>query len=73
MNLFIKEILISTVGVFIGIIISILCLTIILYLLEFLLVDADKTAFGWVWVLYFLIIPVGAFFGNKYAVKWFVE
>jgi hypothetical protein len=73
MNLFVKEILVSTIGVILGIIVSWLCLTILLYIGESLLVDGDKTAFGWVWTLYFLIIPIGAFFGNKYAVKWFVD
>jgi uncharacterized protein YacL len=73
MNLFIKEILISTIGVIIGIIVSMLCLTIILYLLEDLLLGKDRTVAGAFFVLYFLVIPFGAYFGNKYAVKWFVD
>ena len=73
MNLFVKEILVSTIGVMIGVVTSWVCLTILLYLLEMLIVVEDKTAFGWVWILYLLIIPIGGFLGNKYAVKWFVE
>lgn len=73
MNLFVKEILVSTIGVILGIVVSGLCLTILLYILDTLWVGGDKAAFGWVWPLFFLIIPIGAFFGNKYAVKWFVD